>query len=142
MVCNCILFIHQSSSIVRGFRSFCRSMVQSSLLTYYQRFQVPTKEKVDDYLKRFDANGSGHLEFPEFLLVAKEIFGNGRGFKDSIYFKAGVVIMLNMVIWPLAGLGTQRGLLKAGVSNAVKVPIAVWSFAAQGVVKLIASSVL
>lgn len=103
---------------------------------------MPTKEKVDDYLKRFDTDGSGHLEFSEFLLVAKELFGSGRGFKDSIYFQAGVLIMLNMVIWPLAGLGTQKGLLRAGVSKAAKVPVAVWSFAAQGVFKLIASSIL
>lgn len=89
-------------------------------------------------MSRFDKDNTGQLEFEEFLAVAKELFGSGRSWKDSVYFKAGVVIMLNMLIWPLAGFGTQKGLVRAGVGRAVKVPVAVWSFAAQGVVKLIA----
>ncbi|GMH45064.1 hypothetical protein BSKO_13021 [Bryopsis sp. KO-2023] len=119
-----------------------------ALLLFYDKMNgalpvhvpVPTKKEVYDYLIRFDKDQSGHLDFEEYLAVAKELFGSGRSWKDSVYFKAGILILFNMLIWPIAGKYTQKGLVKAGVSDAAKVPVAVWSFAAQGVVKMAGSA--
>eukprot|EP00803_Ostreobium_quekettii_P007104 evm.model.scf_721.1 EVM.evm.TU.scf_721.1 scf_721:23611-24099(+) len=101
--------------------------------------EVPTKANVHEYLLRYDKDKTGALEFGEFFELAKDLFGAGRNWKDSLYFRIGMVILTNMVIWPIAGAGAQKGLLKLGIAQAANLPPSVFSFGVQGVTQFLSS---
>ena len=98
---------------------------------------VPTREEVENLLKNYDTDQSGGLEYAEYLELAKALFGGKHGWKDSILLRAATMMLLNLLVWPLAGSGARRGLIGLGMTGAAMIPAPVWSIAAENVVKLI-----
>ena len=98
---------------------------------------VPTRDEVADFIERFDADNSGQLEFPEFLELTKALFGGKNGWKDSILLRAAILMLTNLLIWPLAGSGARRGVLALGLSSAAVVPSPVWAIGAENAVKFV-----
>lgn len=103
---------------------------------------VPTRAEVEGFIVRFDVDRSGALEYPEFLELSKALFGGNRGWKDSILLRAGTMIVLNIIIWPLAGSGARRGVLSMGLASAAMIPSPVWTIAVENVVKLVHGTVM
>eukprot|EP00803_Ostreobium_quekettii_P002543 evm.model.scf_2338.2 EVM.evm.TU.scf_2338.2 scf_2338:19072-19560(-) len=98
---------------------------------------VPTKAMVYEYLTRYDKDKTGGLEFAEFYELAKDLFGAGKSWKDSLVYRIGVIVVSNMLIWPVAGAGARGGLLKLGITEAANLPPAVYSFGVQGAVQFL-----
>ena len=103
---------------------------------------VPTRDEVANLLKKYDTDQSGGLEYPEYLELAKALFGGKHGWKDSILLRAGTMMLLNLLVWPLAGSGARQGMIGLGVTGAAVIPGPVWSIAAENVVKLIHSTTM
>lgn len=103
---------------------------------------VPTREEVSNFIVRYDANNTGQLEFEEFLELAKALFGGERGWKDSILLRAGIMIVMNIIIWPLAGSGARRGLIGLGLGGAAAIPAPVMTILVENLAKTTKSTLL
>jgi len=71
--------------------------------------KIPSTNQMKDMMAKHDKDCSGHLSFEEFLSMCKEMAGGNGKFRDSLLFKATIVLGIKLVALPLAGkvLGTK-----------------------------------
>jgi Ca2+-binding EF-hand superfamily protein len=91
----------------------------------------PGKAVVTKLFLLHDTDGSGHLSYDEFLIVARVLFADEKSFKDSILLRVVTTLVLKMVVWPMSAVAVKSGLCAVGLEQADKIPSSVISHACE-----------
>ncbi|KAL4436381.1 hypothetical protein ABPG77_009943 [Micractinium sp. CCAP 211/92] len=98
----------------------------------------PSHDTVQALMRRYDTDGSGHLNYEEFHGVVRSMVGLNEEakFTDSIPFIIGSRMLFKMAVFPLAAFALKRLLVAAAGDGAEKIPNGILAFGVEGVTKL------
>ncbi|KAG2436295.1 hypothetical protein HXX76_006606 [Chlamydomonas incerta] len=102
-------------------------------LPYHVR--IPSIDDVNKLLDKYDVNGNRRLEFPEFLETCKGLIGNRKDWKDSLFVKIGVAVLMKSLGFPyLAGL-LKSGFQSMGLTQVQGVPVGAITYVLESATK-------
>ncbi|GLC35055.1 hypothetical protein PLESTB_000549500 [Pleodorina starrii] len=90
-------------------------------LPYHVR--LPSINEVNQLIEKYDKNENRRFEFSEFLECCKGLIGHRKDWKDSLFLKIGVAVLLKALGFPyMAGL-LKQGANQLGITAIQGVPV-------------------
>ncbi|KAG2487657.1 hypothetical protein HYH03_013794 [Edaphochlamys debaryana] len=85
--------------------------------------KVPKIGDINSLMDKYDGNSNRHLDFPEFLELCKGLVGTKKNWRDSLFLKIGIAVVMKALGFPyLAGL-IKTGVEATGLKGIEGVPV-------------------